>query len=85
MQDMWLMQEAAQYIAEHMHGWSPQTIANIVWAYGKLNVCHHVLMSAAAQSITSKPPCPPHLHCCSVSTTLLLPLCGITCLRATLS
>ncbi|KAL0022739.1 hypothetical protein WJX77_009701 [Trebouxia sp. C0004] len=47
------LQEAAQYIAEHMHGWSPQTIANIVWAYGKLNVCHHVLMSAAAQSITS--------------------------------
>ncbi|KAL0053862.1 hypothetical protein WJX82_000155 [Trebouxia sp. C0006] len=50
------LQEAAQYIAEHMHGWSPQTIANIVWAYGKLNVCHHVLMSAAAQSITSTVP-----------------------------
>jgi len=84
MQDMWLMQEAAQYIAEHMHGWSPQTIANIVWAYGKLNVCHHVLMSAAAQSITSKPSCP-HLHCCTVSTTLVLPVCSIVCLKGTLS
>ncbi|KAA6419711.1 MAG: hypothetical protein FRX49_10435 [Trebouxia sp. A1-2] len=51
--DARILQEAAHYIAQHLQGWSPQTIANIVWAYGKLSVCHHGLMSAAAQSITS--------------------------------
>lgn len=49
--DLW-RQVAGNYVAERLDSWDPQAIANIVWAYAKMEVCHDPLMTAVANNLT---------------------------------
>lgn len=47
-----VLQVAGSHAAEHMQTWDSQAIANMVWAYAKMEVCHDRLMAAVATALT---------------------------------
>ena len=53
-------QGTGDFAAEHLHTWGSQSIANIVWAYAKMEVCHDRLLAAVAANLTGLIP-----HCLS--------------------
>ena len=46
------VQVTGDYVAEQLPTWNTQGIANIVWAYAKMELCHDALMAAVATNLT---------------------------------
>lgn len=46
------MQVTGDFVAEHLHTWASQSVANVVWAYAKMEVCHDQLLAAVATDLT---------------------------------
>ena len=46
------MQVTGDFVAEHLHTWGSQSVANVVWAYAKMEVYHDHLLAAVATDLT---------------------------------